>query len=52
MVGMIPWKLERRVNLCVTQPQGMVGERPWIEELLPNTGYVQPIERSTLTYSA
>ncbi len=36
-------KLERRVDLSISkQPQGVVGERPWADELLPNTVYVRP----------
>ncbi len=39
---MVLLKLKRRVDTSVnTQPQGMVGERPWIDELLPIPGYVQ-----------
>ncbi len=37
------WKLERRVDPSVnTQPRDMVGEKPWTDEPLPNTGYVRP----------
>ncbi len=40
---MVLWKLGRKVNLSVsTQPQGMVGDRLWIDEFLPKPGNVQP----------
>ncbi len=43
MEGTALWKLKRRVELSVNiQPQGIVGERPWTDKLLPNTDYVQP----------
>ncbi len=34
------WKLERRVDPSVNRgPRLAVGERPWTDELVPNTGY-------------
>ncbi len=43
MEGTALWKLERRVDPSVnTQSQGVIGERPWTDELIPYTGYVWP----------
>ncbi len=43
MEGTALWKLKRRLDLSVnTQHRGVVGERPWTDELLPNAGCVRP----------
>ncbi len=51
----ILWKLERKVDPSVnTQPLGMVGERPWTDELQLNTGYVRSwgVQRLTIPHDA
>ncbi len=55
MEGTALWKLERRVHPSITtQPRGVVEERPWTDELLPNTGYVWPcgVQRLSVLHEA
>ncbi len=55
MEGVALWKLERRVDSSVnTQPEGVVGKRPWTNEFLPYIGYVLPwgIQRLSVPHEA
>ncbi len=55
MKGTALWKLERRVDLSInTRPRGVVGERPWTDEILPYTSNVWPwgVQRLSIQHEA